>query len=147
MPVTVTASDGESYHVWQLPALTTPEPSDETEYSRVQNELTDGHRSSIQSGFDAGTKRWKLTAPTLASLEVLPNTVTDVNGASVSREEYLWSLYDHTQVTGLPFVYPFDGVNYFATFEDEDLTMQRMKVKIYTVGITLKQVRLAGVTL
>ena len=146
MPVTVTASNGRSYHVWQLPALTTPEPSDETEYASVKNDLTDGHRSMIQTGFDAGTKRWKLTAPTLASLEVLPNTLTDVNGASVSREEYLWNLYDYTQVTGEPFVYQWESANYFVTFEDEDLTMQRMRVKIFTVGITLRQVRLAGVT-
>lgn len=144
---TVTASDGLDYHLWGLPDLTTPEPEDSTEYARVRVELTDGFRSSIQTGFDTGTKRWVLTAPTLAGNDILPVTLTDVNGALTSRLDYVWSLYEYTQQSGTPFIIQDrqDSEYYFATFEDDTLTMQRMRVKIYSTGIKLIQVRIAGV--
>jgi hypothetical protein len=146
MPTTVTDSGGNVRHLWQLPDLTTPEPEDETEYSSISVPLTDGYRCSIQTGFDAGTKRWKLQAPTLAHYEVLPVLVTDVNGAQVSRLDYVWSLFEYTQKTGEPFVYTdqASGEQYFAEFADEGLTMTRMKVKIFGAGLNFRQVRLAG---
>lgn len=149
MPTTVTASNSVAYHLWQLPDLTTPEPEDSIEYAVLDNPLTDGYRASVQTGFDAGTKTWKLTLPTLASYDVLANTVTDINGATVSREQYLRALYAENKVTGQPFVFqdPQSGTYYFVDFADEALTLSRMRVKLFTTGITLKQRRLPGVTL
>lgn len=150
MPTTITASDSVAYHLWQLTTHSAPEPEDSIEFASVNNTLADGYRASIQTGFDSGTRSWKLTFPTLAHLDVLSTTVTDVNGAEVSREQYVWSLYTYNKVTGTPFVY-LDPVladeYYFVDFADEALTYQRAKVKLYSVGITLKQRRIANVTL
>jgi len=150
MPTTVTASNSVAYHLWQLTTHSAPEPVDSIEFASNSVTLADGYRASVQTGFDAGTRSWKLTFPTLAHLDILSNTVTDVNGALVSREQYVWSLYAHNKTTGTPFVY-LDPVKtdtyYFVDFDDEALTYQRMRVKIYSVGITLKQRRIAGVTL
>lgn len=147
---TVTASNSVAYHIWALALASAPEPEDSIEFGSINTPLADGYRASIQTGFDAGVKTWKLTFPTLAHLDVLPNTVTDINGALVSREQYVWSLYTYNKTTGTPFVY-LDPVKtslyYFADFADEALTYQRMRVKIYSVGVTLRQRRIAGVTL
>jgi len=141
------ASNAEVFHLWQLTAYTAPEPEDSTAYTVIDSPLTDGYRSSVFAGFTAGVKSWKLTLPTLASLEVLSNTVTDINGASVSREQYVRSLYAANKTTGTPFVYqdPRDSEYYFVDFADNDLSLARMKVKIYSIGLTLRQRRIAGV--
>jgi hypothetical protein len=143
---TVTASNGTVYHVWGLSEYTTPSPVDEIEFDTVDVDLGDGYRSGIQTGFDLGNRKWRFSFPTLASLEVLPNTLTDINGASVSREQYVRAIYAENKVTGQPFVLTWNGTNYFVDFEDEALSLQRMKVKIYTTGLTLVQRRLPGVT-
>lgn len=147
---TVTASNSVAYHLWALSTHSAPEPEDSIEFASNSVTLADGYRASVQTGFDAGTRSWKLTLPTLAHIDVLPNTVTDVNGALVSREQYVWSLYTYNKTTGTPFVY-LDPVladeYYFVDFDDEALTYQRARVKLYSVGITLKQRRLAGITL
>lgn len=148
MPTTVTSSAGVSYHLWQLPDLTTPEPEDSIEFLTLDNDLSDGYRSTVLFGSNTGTRRWKLKFPTLASAEVLSNTVTDINGASVSREQYVRSLFAENKVTGEPFAYadPATGQYYLVDFEDKELSLERMRVKIYSTGLVLKQRRLTGVT-
>lgn len=149
MPLTVTASNGVPYHLWQLPIESSPEVEDVTDYAVINNGLTDGYRASVQTGFDKGVKSWKLTLPTLASLAIDMPTVQGPNGETVSREAYIRGLYAYNQTTGKPFVYqdPQSSVYYFVDFADENLSMRRMKVKLFTTGITLIQRRLAGVTL
>ena len=146
---TVTASNSIAYFLWPFSAYTVPEPEDSITFNALDCPLTDGYRASIQTGFDTGTREWKMRFPTLASLEVLSTTMTDINGASVSREECLRSLYVENKVTGTPFVYlnPQNNTYYFVDFADNDLTLARMRIKIYSTRITLRQVRLAGVTL
>lgn len=147
---TVTASNSVAYHLWGLSIYSAPEPEDTISFNCNNVPLADGYRASVQTGFDAGTKSWKLTFPTLAHYDVLPKTLTDVHGITVSREQYVWSLYTYNKTTGTPFVYlePLKSeVYYFVDFADEALTYQRMKVKIYSVGVTLRQRRIAGVTL
>jgi len=147
---TVTASNSVAYHLWGLSIYSAPEPTDSHAFASNNVPLADGYRASIQTGFDAGVRSWKLTFPTLAHLDILPNTLVDVTGADVSREQYVWSLYAHNKITGTPFVYLDPVLNttyYFVDFADENLTYQRMKVKLYSVGITLRQRRIAGVTL
>ena len=149
MPLTVTGSDSVLYHLWQLTEYTTPEPEDVMEFATIDNDLVDGYRSGILCGFSTGTRTWKLRLPTLASLDVLANTVFTAKGSEVSREMYLRTLYAENKASGVPFVYlsPQDGEYYFVDFADEALTLQRMRVKIFTTGITLKQRRMPGVTL
>lgn len=146
---TITASNGIAYFLWPFNDYTVPEPEESIEYAAIDVPLTDGYRASIQTGFDLGTRSWRMAFPTLASREVLPVLMTDVNGVSVSREQCLRSLYADNRVTGKPFIMlNLQKNSYcFADFEDENLTLTRMKIKIYSVGITLKQRRLAGVTL
>lgn len=148
MPTTVTDSSGTEYHLWQLPDASAPEPQDTTEYTTIDNDLTDGYRSSALLGSETGVRKWTLKLPTLAALEVLPLTVTDPYGASLSREEYVRSVYEYNKTTG-PFAYqcPSTGQYFLVDFEDKTLSMQRMKVKIYSTGLTLRQRRITGVTI
>jgi hypothetical protein len=150
MPTTVTASDGTVYHLWQLPDLTTPEPSESWKFTEYSNDLSDGYRSRRLVGADTGVKSWKLKAPTLAGLSVLPNTVTSIDNALVARLDYIRSLYAESKVSGTPFVYtsPINGQYYLVEFTGDDLTLDRVKatVQLYSTGIELKQVRIAGKT-
>jgi hypothetical protein len=148
MPTTITASNGNVYHLWQLPDLSSPEPEIGIAFTTLDNDLSDGYRSTRLYGSNTGVRKWKLTMPTLAALTVLPNTVTDINGASVSREEYIWSLFCENKVTGTPFAYqcPRNGQYYLVDFEEEELNYKRMIVKLYSTGLTLRQRRLQGVT-
>ncbi len=149
MPTTVTSSAGTVYHLWQLPDLTTPEPEDSIAFTTLDNDLSDGYRATSLFGSNTGVRKWKLKFPTLASSEVMSNTVTDINGASVSREQYVRSLYAENKVTGSPFAYqdPANGQYYLVDFEEDELTLARMRVKIYTTGLTLKQRRITGETI
>ena len=97
MPTTITASNSVDYHVWQLPTYSTPTPKDEIAWGVIDNDLGDGYRAGIRCGFSAGVRTWTLTLPTVPSLEVLSTTVTDINGASVSREQYIRSLFDENR--------------------------------------------------
>lgn len=149
MPTTVTASNGNTYHLWQLPDLTTPEPEDSISFTTLDNDLSDGYRSSVLFGSETGVRKWKLKFPTLAGSDIPVPTVTDINGTAVSREQYVRSLYSENKITGTPFAYqdPASGQYYLVDFEDNDLSLARMRVKIYTTGLTLRQRRLQGVTI
>lgn len=145
MPTSVTASNGNSYHVWQLTEYTAPEPEDTHELTTIDNPLTDGYRSGILAGFNAGTRSWRFTLPTLASLTVVVPEVTGPNGETITRSEYVRALFDENK-QGTPFVLQWKSANYFVDFVDTSLSMQRMKVKLFSTGLQLKQRRIAGVT-
>lgn len=148
MPTTVTSSSGTVYHLWQLPELSSPEPSESIAFNTLRNDLGDGYRSQVLFGSNTGLRSWSLRLPTLASIDVLPNTVTGINGESVSREQYVWDLYCEQQVTGDPFVYtsPRNGQYYLVEFVDEKLTYEQARVKLYSTGLELRQVRISGET-
>lgn len=120
------------------------------EFSELRNSLGNGYRAQVLYGSSSGLKKWKLTLPTLAHTSVLPNTYTDFNGASVGREEYIWSLYCEARVTGQPFAYqcPRTSQYYLVDFADDSLeySQENMYVKLYSSGVELVQVRLDGET-
>src|SRR6187399_2801168 len=99
MPTTVTGTSGTSYHLWQLPELSSPEPTDTKTFTTLTNDLSDGSRTSVLFGSNVGLRSWKLKLPTLAGTGVGVPYVTDINGASVPREQYLRSLFDENVVT------------------------------------------------
>lgn len=146
MPTTITSTSGNTYHLFQLAEASYWEPEESIRFEELENDLGDGYFSQALYGANTGLRRWKLKLPTLAHTDVLPNTVTDVSGATVSREEYLWNLFCHTKVTGEPFVFrsPRNGQYYLVRFADKDLSYQKMRVKIYSTGVELKQVRVPG---
>lgn len=146
MPTTVTSSSGRTYHLFQLAEASYWEPEESIRFTELENDLGDGYSSQVLYGANTGLRSWKLKLPTLAHTDVLPNTVTDVSGATVSREEYLWNLFCYTKVTGEPFVFtsPRDGQYHLVRFADKDLSYQKMRVKIYSTGVELKQVRIPG---
>lgn len=148
MPTTVTDSSGVIRHLWQLPALSTPEPEDSIKFDTIDCPLTDAYRSGVICGPLAGTKSWKLTLPTLAGEEVVTLTA-ESRGAITDREQYIRTLYADNKITGTPFVFLDANSNtyHFVDFADEQLTMARMRVKIYAAGIELKERRITGVTL
>lgn len=146
MPTTVTSTSGNTYHLFQLAEASYWEPEESIRFEELENSLGDGYYSQTLYGANTGLRSWKLKLPTLAHTDVLPNTVTDVSGATVSREEYLWNLFCYTKVTGEPFVFtsPRDGQYHLVRFADKELSYQKMRVKIYSTGVELKQVRIPG---
>lgn len=148
MPTTITSSAGTVFHLWQLPDLSAPEPSESITFNTLRNDLADGYSSQVLFGSNTGLRTWSLKLPTLAALTVMPNTVTSISGEAVSREQYVWDLYCESMITGEPFVYqsPRNGQYYLVEFADEALTYERARVKLYSTGITLRQVRRTGET-
>lgn len=146
MPTTVTSSSGRTYHLFQLAEASYWEPEESIRFTELENDLGDGYSSQVLYGANTGLRSWKLKLPTLAHTDVLPNTVTDVSGATVSREEYLWNLFCYTKVAGQPFVFtsPRNGQYYLVRFADKELSYAKMRVKLYSTGVELKQVRVAG---
>lgn len=146
-PLTVTASDSISYHLWQLSMYSSPEPEDTTTYDAIENTLTDGFRMGIRTGFNAGTKSWRLAFPSLAAGEIPVPSVTGPGKETVSREQYVRDVYADNKVTSTPFVLadPQSGTYYFVDFEDKTLSMKRARIKLYTTGLTMIQRRIPGV--
>lgn len=149
MPITVTASNGQQYHLWQLPDASAPEPEDSHEFSTLNNESGGGYRSSRLLGLDTGLRSWRLTLPTLAGASVLPNTVTDVDGITqVSRLEYVKRLFRHNRTTGIPFAYEWQGQYYLVDFVNHSLELERAeRVEIYRTEIELRQRRMHGTSI
>lgn len=150
MPTTVTASNGNVYHLLQLSTANSVKQFEESiGFSRLRNRLSDGFRSRRLLGSNTGNRGWRLSIPTLAHFDFPMPLVTGVHGGSVSREEYLWDLYCECEVTGQPFAIQSERNRqyYLCEFIDERLTYEGMKVKLYSTGVELEQTRLPGVTL
>lgn len=151
MPVNITASNGQQFHLWQLPDLSAPEPEDGHRLTTLKNELSEGYRSSKILGLHSGVRSWNLNLPTLAGASVIPAAVTDPYGATVSREQYVRNLYKYNRTTGVPFAYPDpnnNGQYYLVDFVDsEPLSMSRAKgVSIFATAIQIRQRRIKGVS-
>lgn len=150
MPTTITGTDGTAYHLWQLPELSAPEPEDVHSFTVLENEMSEGYRTTQLFGLQSGLREWKLTFPTLAASTVIPAAVTDPYGATVSREQYVRNVYKYSRTTGIPFVYSdpnHNGQYYLVDAVDDELTMKKMKgVGIYGSELTFRQRRLPGVS-
>ena len=149
MPTSVTASNGNTYHLFQLSTANSVKQFEESiGFTRLLNALSVGYRSRRLLGSSTGLRKWNLTLPTLAHSTVPMPMVTGVNGETVSREKYLWDLYCECEITGTPFVIQseHDSQYFLCEFVDERLTYQGMKFKLYSTGVELVQVRLDGVT-
>lgn len=146
MPTTVTSSSGRTYHLFQLAEASYWEPEESIRFTELENDLGDGYSSQVLYGANTGLRSWKLKLPTLADTSVLPNTVTGVNGETTSREAYVWDLFCSTKRTGQPFVFtsPRNGQYFLVRFVDKELSYAKMRVKLYSTGVDLKQVRVEG---
>lgn len=151
MPTTVTATNGNTYHLWQLGDMTAPEPSDSHEFSMLENEMSEGYRSTELFGLNTGIRSWTLPMPTLADSSVIAAAVTDPYAATVSRVDYVRNLYKYNRTTGTPFAYqdPNSGQYYLVDMVNPELSMTKLGkgVDIYSSTITLRQRRLNGVTI
>lgn len=145
MPTTVTASNGNVYHLFQL-ACSVKDYSEDQDYTTLDNELSDGYWSQVLYGSDTGIKFFTLSLPTLTDSAL--DTVTGPNGETLTRRAYIRALHAHTIVEGKPFVIQSveSGQYYLVRFVDRRLSLQRMLVKLFSTGVPLKQVRLDGVT-
>lgn len=149
MPTSVIATNGESYHLLQLSTANSVKQFEESiGFTRLVNPLSDGFRSRRLLGSATGLRKWRLTLPTLAHRDVPMPTVMGIDGATLSREEYLWDLYVRCEITGRPFVIQSErnGQYYLVEFVDERLTYAGMKFKLYSTGVELVQVRIDGVS-
>lgn len=147
MPLTITSSTGVKYHVWQLHAECARSVSPSIEFNEIRNELGNGYRTQILYGSAEGVRFWSVSLPSLAGIELPVPTVIDVNKAKVSREQYLWDLYNDTRITGKPFAFPCprDELYYLTDFTDSRLTYEKtFRQKLYSTGIELGQVREVG---
>lgn len=150
MPVNITASNGQTFHLFQLPDLSAPEPEDMHEFTTLENELIDGYRSRKLLGLDTGIRSWKLNLPTLAGASVIPAAVVDPYGVTVSREQYVRNVYKYNKTTGIPIAYQngVGGQYYLVDIMDDSLAMQKSKgVNLYASSVSLRQRRLNGVTI
>lgn len=158
MPTSVTSTSSTSYHLWQLPDESAPEPEDSTEYTTIKNEMSEGHRSSALLGLNTGLRTFKLNIPTASSYvsrsgfaaTLYTPTATGVSGVSCTREQYIRTLFALNKTGGVPFVYqypPTTGQYYLVDFADDSLEMAKVKgANIYSTSVTLKQRRIAGET-
>ena len=147
MPTTVSSSSGVSYHLFQLPDLCAPNPEDGVTFTTIDNQLSQGFRSSSLLGLNTGVKFWGLTFPTISAYGP---TVTDPYSATVTREQYLRNLFKYNRTTGTPFAIQWPattGQYYLVDFADDTLSMAKTKgVNIYNTTIKLKQRRIDGET-
>ncbi len=147
MPTTVTATNGEILHVWQLPEDSAREISSSIEFNEIRNELGNGYRTQVLYGSDTGTRSWSVSQSTLVGPDVPVPTVTGVNGETVSQEEYLWDLYCESRITGKPFVFTWKGQYHLVDFANKKLTYDKaFRMQLYSTGIELMQIREAGVS-
>lgn len=149
MPTSVIATNGESFHLFQLSTATSVKRFNERiRFTKLRNKLSDGFRSRRLLGSSTGVRSWTLQLPTLAHRDVPMPMVTGIDGATLSREEYVWDLYCRTEITGRPFVIQSEKNNqyYLVEFVDDDLDYEGMKFKLYSTGIELEQVRIDGVS-
>jgi hypothetical protein len=147
MPTTITSPSGTEYHLFQL-RNHVKEGGEGIGFSQLRNNLGDSYRSQVLFGSATGNRKWSLTLPTLIGSGLDTELVSGVNGESVTREQYLWDLYCECAVTGDPFViqsYRNDQY-YLVEFAEEDLTYTQVYRKLYSTGVKLQQVRIAGET-
>ncbi len=145
----VTATNGESFHLWGLHADSSKEVSPSIEFNEIRNDLGNGFRTQVLYGADTGTRSWTISLPTLAGNDMPVPAVTGVNGETVSREQYIWDLYCETRITGKPFVYtcPREGQYYLVDFVNSKLTYEKeFRNALYSTGVEIRQVREAGVS-
>jgi len=64
MPTTITASNGNVYHLWQL-TCQVKDYTEDVEYTTLDNELADGYWSQILYGSEVGVRTFNLTLPTV----------------------------------------------------------------------------------
>jgi len=158
VPTSVTSTAGTSFHLFQLPDLSAPEPEDSITFTTIDNELSEGHRSSALLGSNTGVRSWKLNFPTTSAYvstsafgaTLYTPTTTGVSGVSCTREQYLRTLFHINKTTGVPFVYQWPQVTgqyYLVDFAENDISFSKRKgVNIYSTGVTLKQRRINGET-
>lgn len=134
------------YHLWALPDDSVREFDEGITFTELSNDLSDGYRARTLFGSENGVRTFKLRMNTLAHSDIGVPTVTGINGESVSREDYIWSLFCETKVSGEPFVYQSrrNGQYYLVEFADKTLTYSGMMVKLFATGIELRQVRIQG---
>lgn len=143
----ITASNGQQYHLWQLPFASTLKVFESIEYDISDAEMIDGYRAGINFGAADGLRRWTLRLPTIAAGSVLPAAIEGFTKGRVNRERYIRDVYTANRTTGRPFVWLWQNCYYFVDFEDQKLSMARFRVHIYSTGLTIVQRRLVGVTL
>lgn len=145
----VTATNGEQFFVWPLPADSARQVSPGISFNRIRNDLGNGYRAQVLHGSDTGLRRWQISQNTLGGTGFPVPEVDGIYGEDVTQEQALWDLYCECQVTGKPFVYrcPRDSQYYLVEFEDQSFQYEKQfRVAQYAGQITLTQVREDGVS-
>ncbi len=147
----VTASNGEQFFVWPLPAASARSVSPGISVNDIENDLGNGYFASTLYGSDTGLRTWSVTQNTMGGATFPLPFVTGIHGGSVSQQQALWDLYLEQKVSGRPFAFPCprDGQKYLAKFVGGDrLVYEKIfRADQYSTGIELTQVREDGVTI
>lgn len=145
---TVSSPSGNSFHLWGLPDMSAPEPSASKTVTRLKNDMCQGYTSSKLLGLKSGLRTWELKLPTLAGTGIAPN-VTDPDGASVSREQYVRNVVKYNQNGGTAIAYqwpPATGQYYLCDIVNTPEYKRKRGVNIYETSLTLQQRRVKNET-
>jgi len=147
---TVTATNGEVFFVWPLPAGSARQVSPGIGVNDITNDLGNGYSAQTLYGSDTGLRTWQVTQNTMGGTSFPVPTVTGIHGGLVTQEKALWDLYLEQRVTGKPFVYPCprEGRNFLVKFDNPNLTYDKVfRVDQYSAQLSFSQVREDGVTI
>lgn len=135
------------YHVFQL-KCSVKDYEEDIGFTELENDLSDSYNAEVLFGSNTGNRRFRLTLPTLTSSELTVETVTGINGETLSKKDYLWDLFSETKIAGTPFVIQ-SSVNeqyYLVKFADKRLSYKRFFAQLFSTGVELKQYRREGQT-
>lgn len=135
------------YHLFQL-KCSVKEYEEGHWFTELENDLSDSYRAQVLFGSETGNRRFRMTLPTLTTSTAAGETVTGINGETLSKAMYLRDLFHETKISGRPFAIQSseNGQYYLVTFADKELTYKRMLSQLFSTGLELKQIRLVGET-
>lgn len=145
---TVSSPSGSTFHLWALPDMSAPEPSVTKKVTRLKNEMSEGYTSSKLLGLKSGLRTWELTLPTLSGTGIAPS-VTDPNGSTVSRLQYVKNTVKYNQSGGTAIAYqwpPSTGQYYLCDIVNTPSYQKKRGVDIYNTTVTLQQRRIKNET-
>ena len=136
----------EYFNNYEIFALCANNSSEALAFNEFRADLGDGYRQQALYGAATGSRSWNLSYQNLAGSGYQQSVSLDNHALSAAA--YLQDLFARTKVSGKPFVVksPVSGQYYLAEFADSSISFEKSLVKLFSVGINLRQVRLRGVT-
>jgi hypothetical protein len=106
----------------------------------------DGYGSSVLYGAETGLRNFKLKFPSLAAFSTAA-TIT-IDGVAMTPAMYVWQLYRKSRREGRPIVIQswINDQYYLVKFAEPEMSMTRFLAKLFSTGISFRQVRIDGIS-